>query len=148
MNLEAISNLQINVLVFVACIALMAVVAVGWILASTFIDGAWKPVVIVGLLAVACLGAGWGIIAHEYDRLAKAQEAVADGFDRNYGLKLDGPNLIQLQGIEAREITQHVEMPNGSLERVLFRAVGDEVLPYLLDAEGNWIPMPPQTDVR
>lgn len=142
MNLETISNLQNTEFFTVAFLALMAIFSTGGILAVMTVDGGLKVSAIVALLGAVCFGAGWGIYTHEANRVAEAENTVVDGFAHEFGLKLDGPNLIQLKGIEAKEITQNVEMPDGSLKQVLFRVVNEEVLPYTLDSDGSWMPMP------
>lgn len=143
MKLDSILGMRDTALVPVAIVVLLAIVIIGSILMSYFVDSLAKATACAALLAMICLGAGWAVSASEGDRVTEAREEVADGFDQRYGLKLDDRDLAALKRVE-EDVTRDLESTAGDLKHVLFRVVDDVVLPHTLNSEGSWIPLPAQ----
>lgn len=98
--------------------------------------------------AVLCVGSALGLYAVENDRIAVAKEAVVDGFAQAYGLELDDRDTRYLVEVDRKDVTRNLETADGSLKQVLFRADDDKVLPYTVNSEGSWTPLPAVGNAR
>lgn len=142
MELELIRNMESPAWTFLAALVLMVAAAAAMMVTASYIKSRKAAVPLVVLIAVVMIGPGIWFADHEENRTDGVKAAVSDGFDRDYGLSISERDLRHLRNVGGADVTRNVETVSGDLKQVLFRAEDGLVLPYTLDSEGTWSPMP------
>lgn len=148
MDLELIRSMESPFWMYLAAPALLAVTVGAMIAVTYYIENMKIAGPLAILITVVMLVSAFCFIEHETSRTEDATASVSEGFDRDYGLNLSDRDLGQLWNVRQGDVTRNVETADGSLKEVLFRAVDDKVLPYTMDSEGTWTPVPSTADAK
>lgn len=144
MSVDSILSMHPSNMAPLVVLVMAMVFIIGAILVSYLANSLAQTMACTAFVAMACFGAGWMAIAHDHGRVSQAREEVVDGFDQAYGLQLDDRDVDALKQVEKNDVARNLETSGGLLKQVLFRVVGDQVLPYTMDSEGTWTPLPAQ----
>lgn len=148
MDLELIRSMDSPAWTYLAAVVMLVATAGAMIAATNYIKSTKVAVPVVVLIAVVMLGPGLWFADHEENRVAGVKASVSDGFDQKYGLSLADKDMDRFRNVGHVDVTRNVETADGSLRQVLFRVVGDQVLPYTMDSEGTWTPVPAKGNDR
>lgn len=143
MNVESITPNDFTWLGLLPTVILIVGVLVVVLAVRAGLGKTAKGLALVSIAFLAALvGSVIAALSIGHDTRAANTEIVISHFEKSYGLKLDEVDLRRLHDVDYDNVTRNLTTADGSLKQVLFRVEDGLVLPYTMDSDGSWIPMP------